>query len=140
MTGMTRRTFGLLSLVGLAGCQRSRGNTTTSIGTIELLNERPADATFHVLVERDGEVVFWDTVHVTGSDDQSINVVEMGTDLPQGLSGPLRIHARVGEQWDTTTIDGGCSYVGIWAETTGTTGKSSEPPVAIRVDAATNCS
>jgi hypothetical protein len=140
MTGTTRRTFGLLALFGLAGCQRSRGTTTTtSIGTIELLNERPVDETFHVVVEHDDTVAFWETHEVSGSDDQSINVAELEKKLPQGRSGALEIHARVGDAWDTTEIDGGCRHVGIWAEQQDATATDGETAVAIRVDDATNC-
>jgi hypothetical protein len=140
MNEMTRRTFGICSLVGLSGCQRSSGTTRTSIGTIELLNERRTDQTFHVLVEAGDDVVFWKTVQVTGSEDGSIHVVDVDGDLPQGLSGSLRIHARVGEQWDSTAIDDECSYVGIWAETTSGTESAADGTVAIRVDTGTNCS
>lgn len=111
---MDRRTFlsasGIVAAAGLAGCTSLSDDTPDGVvlSMIELGNATDEAQTFDVLVEHDGDIVYWEAheIEPSGAGQQ------MGSDrftptVPEE-PGSVVVHARVGDRWTTTDfVEGG---------------------------------
>ena len=112
--GPTRRAFALLAAGALsvaAGCGvLSFGDDapvrTSYLASLELQNSDAVERRLHVLIERDGDPVYWRThrlgPHDVGSEDDRLDV-----DPTWGVaaSGEYVVHARVDDSHDWRTFD-----------------------------------
>lgn len=129
----TRRMFlsGLSTvLVGLSGCSASiRGensveNPSFSIGNIEIQNKHNASHSFHVLIQEDGEPVFWKSYRADGAKYKDGRLEKPTGTIWEAPSGTAKytIYARVDnrESWekaDYTEIGRECVTFEIELET-----------------------
>ena len=109
----TRREFGLVAAValsGAAGCSALSDDgpplRTTYLASLELQNADAAERRLHVLVERNGEPVYWQThrlgPHAREGEDDRVDV-DPTWDVAE--SGEYVVRARVDDSPDWRTFD-----------------------------------
>lgn len=112
MPRRTRRAFALSAttfLSGFAGCNAfspdsGRPTRTAYLAALTLRNADPEARTLHVLVERDGQLVYWRS-HRLGSRDSEDAVVEIDPSWDVDASGEYVVRARVDDSADWRTFD-----------------------------------
>jgi hypothetical protein len=107
----SRREFALLAagaLSGAAGCSALSSEDeplrTSYLASLELQNTDAVERRLHVLIERDGEPVYWRTHRLGPSDGDGSHVdVDPTWDVAEG--GAFLIRARVDDSPDWRTFD-----------------------------------
>lgn len=108
---------------GLAGCSAPdlfQSETTPRLGEVYLRNGSGGRHTFHVVVLRDGTIVFWDSLSLPGtsdSGDSTNDITIRGRDW-MANRGRWRIAVRIDEQdgWKETSLgqgDSACESIQI---------------------------
>lgn len=112
MPGRTRRAFALSAtafLSGFAGCNAfssdaDRPTRTAYLAALTLRNADPEARTLHVLVEHDGDPVYWRS-HRLGPRDSGDASVEVDPTWNVESSGEYVVHGRVDDSSDWRTFD-----------------------------------
>ncbi|WP_139171338.1 hypothetical protein [Natronorubrum texcoconense] len=105
----------------IAGCQRFWHTSAqpTSVGIIELINQRSGTARFQVYLETESEVVFWDFYELEGTDTDRSTTLVIDEDLPVDISEELTIRVWIDGVWESAVLsDYECVYAGAWARHT----------------------
>lgn len=112
MPGRTRRAFALSAttfLGGFAGCSAlspdsDRPTRTAYLAALTLRNHDPEARTLHVLVEQDGEPVYWRS-HRLGPRGGEGAIVEVDPSWDVDASGEYVVRGRVDDSADWRTFD-----------------------------------
>ena len=112
---VTRRVFvtvgALVGLNSLSGCsQLSLGESPSKLGRIQVENRDDSPHTVHLLVERDGDIVYWQSfaLEATTENDRGQTVRDIRTVSRSewgDTRGDYTVRARLDDETDMTTDD-----------------------------------
>lgn len=131
MVSVTRRGTlqigGTALVTGLAGCGSVGGRSGATLDVVNVVNEREDPHIVHLLVEHDGEIVYWSSLDLPAATTREGGVIEAeGTVIEDewpDRPGRIVVHARLDDHssWNSLALhekSSGCHMVRAHVERT----------------------